>query len=283
MSVLLAMSRALCLTAAAAAAGAEGGPATRPATSGAAPAGMKQNLRRLRQEGLTPPETGTSAQLQEAIEALRRIRVVPRSRGRAAAGGASSARQAGPAVQPPATQPARRAAATQPAATTQPAGKAAPKLPSKVLEQLKGLPSAGLTRPIQLADELCGSGLLDAAYVLYEHALKTSQDPNMQSWVLYQMANCRRASDPTAAESLYGRVVTEHGRSVWAPAAAVERKLLQWHRVNDPLALLKSIASVGAVRTGRATSQPATTRPAATQPAAGPAGAKAVASAGGKK
>ena len=160
------------------------------------------------------------------------------------------------------------ATATTRPATTQPA------LPKEVVERLRSLPAASLTRPAELADELFRSGYTRAAFALYERALADDADADTKAWALYQMANCRKADDPAQAEQLYLRVSAEHSQTVWAVASAIERKLLLWVRVNQPGKLLESIRSVGTASTAGPTSQP-TTRP-TTQPttrATGTAGA----------
>ncbi|MGB2819958.1 MAG: hypothetical protein WBF17_03180 [Phycisphaerae bacterium] len=255
----------LCLLAAAPAASgttqpATSRPATQPATK-ARPGDLQDNLRRLRIESRTPPKGGTSAELQRMIDELKAISVSPHRRGRAPMAVLSIQ---GATSRPAATQPAGQAPS---AATTQPAP-ISRMLPKEVVEQLKGLPAASLSRPLELADELYRSGYLGAAFALYECGLKIASDEDTRGWSLYQMANCRRDADPAEAEQLYGRVLSECPKTLWAQTAAIEQKLIQWHQVNRPTDMLKAVESIGGKGQLRATTRPATTRPATTQPVA---------------
>jgi len=272
MRALPALLPTLCLAAAGALAGAAG-PSSRPsaAVEGAS-GGVEQGLRGSSQDGLQPPETEASRKLGEAMEALRRVQVVPRPHGRTTEMLLAARRAAQEAGGAPTSQPATSQPAGEPGAASQPAAPAEPRLSKEVLEQLKGLPAAGLSNPLAVADELYRSGLSEAACVLYEHGLKHTQDPNAQGWALFQMANCRRSSDPAAAGKLYARVVSEHGKGLWAELAAVETKLLEWQEANRPLELLTSIDEVEKTAAGAATTQPATTQP-TTQPTTRPAAA----------
>jgi len=136
------------------------------------------------------------------------------------------------------------------------------------MEQLKALPEASLSRPVELGDELYRSAYFGAAFALYERALKGASDEDTRGWSLYQMANCRRHTDPAAAEALYQRVLSECPKTLWAQTAAIEQKLIRWNRVNAPLEMLRAIEPIGRERQVPATTRPATTRPASTRPAA---------------
>lgn len=222
-------------------------PETRPA-----PGAVRQNLRKLWLDSVSAPTGKTSVDLREAVERVRGMRLSPDAGSRRAAA-------VGPTTRPAASQPAT----TRPAvgATTQPAD-GRRHLPKEVVEQLRKLPAAGLACPVELADELYRNGYLSGAFVLYERALAGSTEKDTQAWLLYQMANCRRPSDPSAAEKLYQRVLAEHAGSAWAGAATVERKLLQWHKAHQPAELLKKIESIGPSAALPAGGTEATSRPA---------------------
>lgn len=226
------------------------GPASRPAAS-RTPADVKQSVRRLWQESVTPPEMDTPPELKRMLAELRALRLSRAGRARAAG---ASRRPVGPTSRP--TPAATQPATTQPTPTSQPAAPGRT-LPAKVLAQLKGMPAANLSRPVDLADDLFRAGYLDAAFTLYEKAGGGGAEPATRAWALYQMANCRRTTDAAAAETLYHRVAIEHASTPWAEPAATEEKLLQWQRLHQPLSLLKDIERIGRSR-----------RPAATQPAA---------------
>jgi len=226
-------------------------PASRPAV-GRDAADLETNLRRLRQADLAPLPDTSSGELQRMILELRSIRVSPRRRGKSPL--------AAVAVPESTSRPARTQPATRPVRTPR-------LLPKEIVQGLRDLPAGCVSRPAVVGDELYRGGYLQAACVLYERALKGKDEGDTKSWCLYQMGNCRRETDPAEAEKLYRRVTAEHGESLWAEAAAIEMKLLQWQRVNHPEDLLKSIESIQA-QAGPATTRPAvTTRPASSQPA----------------
>jgi hypothetical protein len=226
---------------------------------------VKDRLRQLWRESLQPPTATPTAsdKLRETMDELRRIRVSPRLRGKAplAAVVGEPASRPGEPVSRPSAGDANDAAQ---AAT---AG-----LSPAVVEKLKGIPSGSLASPADLADDLYQGGHLAAAAAMYERAM-TQGDDDTKAWALYQTANCRRTAKPQEAETLYLRVISEYSKTPWAKLAAVEQKLLEWQRVNRPMELLDSLATVGrAGATTRATSQLTTRR--TTQPATMPEGAK---------
>jgi TolA-binding protein len=246
--------------------------ATSQPSDGEEPANVRSSLRRLWRESLQPP-TGTptaSDKLRQTMEELRRVRVSPRSRtkqGMAAAVGR------------PTSRPAELASRPADANDSTQAG-----LSKAVVEKLKGIPTAALASPSDLADELFQSGHLAAAAAMYERAIGQGDD-DTKAWALYQMGNCRRIAKPQEAEALYLQVIRQHGKSPWAQLAAVEQKLLEWQRVNRPLELLDSLASLGRAGAQGPTTQPttraATNRPTSrptsrptTRPATMPGGAK---------
>jgi hypothetical protein len=238
-------------------------------SDGDEPVDVKNRLRRLWRESLQPPTASPTAseRLRETMEELRRVRVSPRSR---------SKQPLAAVVGGPASRPAELA--SRPAADDA-NDSAQGGLSKAAVEKLKSIPAAALADPADLADELYQGGHLAAAAAMYERAM-TQGDDDTKAWALYQTANCRRAAKPQEAETLYLRVVSEHGKSPWAQLAAIEQKLLEWQRVNRPLELLDSLAAVGrggaqgptTQPTTRATSRP-TTRP-TSQPATMPNGAK---------
>lgn len=241
-------------------------------SDGDEPANVRSSRRRLWRESLQPPTAAPTAsdKLRQTMEELRRVRVSPRSRtkqGMAAAVGR------------PTSRPAELASRPADANDSTQAG-----LSKAVVEKLKGIPTATLTSPADLADELYQGGHLAAAAAMYERAISQGDD-DTKAWALYQMGNCRRIAKPQEAEALYLQVIRQHGKSPWAQLAAVEQKLLEWQRVNRPLELLDSLATLGRAgaqgpttqpttraATSRATSRP-TSRP-TSQPATMPGGAK---------
>ena len=225
-------------------------PANRPMADGSA-MGLRANLRRLREVERAPLQDTASGELQRMIMELQSIRVSPRRRGKSPL---AAVAVLGPTSRPATTQPA----ATQPVRVVR-------ALPKDIIEQLKNLPPGCLSRPVAVGDELYRNDYLKAAFVVYERAMNGEADADTKSWCLYQMGNCRRETHSPEAETLYRRVTAEHGQTLWAQAAAIELKLLQWKRANRPTELLKSVEPINLQTHPAATTRPAvTTRPAAT-------------------
>lgn len=185
-----------------------------------------------------PQEVATQpSSLSEAIERLEQVRLV----------------EPAPQTQP-ATQPA-----TQPSPTTQPADP---------LASLKTVEAQKLSEPLAAADALYVNGRLAQAADLYEAALTRDIDPDSRAWVLFQLANCRRADDPETARGLYRRVTAEHGASPWAPLAQVQERLIEWRQTHRPEQVVRQ---VGEAIAPRPTTQPTTQPVAQPVPASGPA------------
>jgi len=184
---------------------------------------VRANRRLLWLSGLRAPvgEQG-KAELMRAIERVRsrRIRVVP------------------PTPASPAPVSSRPACPTSGPATRPAEGEKARGITIRALARLRQLPARGVADPLALADALYLAGQEQAAYGFYEMALKAQAAEAKRAWILFQMANCRRRSDPASAEALYQRLLKEQGESLWASLASVQAKLLQWYQVNAPEALL---------------------------------------------
>lgn len=221
-------------------AGAASGPATMPAETavaatatviqqpGAQGAPGEDNRRDLWRTHLeAPQEYQPSPQLQKAMESLRSVQVRRHYR----------------LTQPePATQPAAESPATQPAdgITPQPQP---PGIDPLTLAQLKNMPREGITHPVALADTLYLANQHELAGSFYQLALG---DANLrletQAWVIFQLANCRRDSDPAAAVQLCERLLGEHPACPWASLARFELNLLRWRQEYQPRQLLQQLA-----------------------------------------
>lgn len=102
------------------------------------------------------------------------------------------------------------------------------------LGRLRALSSKGVTKPTALADALFLGEHYDPAYALYEMALKREPADNDHAWLLFQMANCKRVSDPDMALGLYRRLVAEHPNSLWIGLAQMQQDLIMWNQQARP-------------------------------------------------
>lgn len=190
--------------------------------------GVRQNMRELWRASvgaLSAPES--PSRLDAMVQQLKAIQVSPKP-------------QTG--LPASATQPAgglrRLLVESTRDLRTRPKGK---QLAPEVLEKLKKLPAQGVTSPEELAEALFLTGHFDAAIIFYKQALAGAKQSEDQAWLLYQMANCRRPSDPAAARALYGQILAEHPDSLWSSLAEVQDRLIEWHRINGPRTLLQEL------------------------------------------
>jgi len=208
---------------------------------------VRQSRRNLWKVSIEAPETAAKSQgLQRQIARLlateakadhKKIEPPPASQPVASA---ASGPVAAPASQPataPASQPATRPAKTK-APPSQPDSS---KLPTEVLVRLRRLSPEGVARPIMLADSLFLGGYLAEACELYKMAMQRQPAPRQRAWALFQMANCKRMSDPVAALGLYRRVLSEHPDSLWSHLADVQQNLIEWERINRPRQILAAL------------------------------------------
>ena len=137
-------------------------------------------------------------------------------------------------------QPAQKAATTAasgPVASTNPA-QSPMNIDAKTLEKLRQLPDGQITKALEMADSLFVNERYDTAYAFYEFALKAQPAADAKAWILFQMGNCRRTADPSAARDLYKRLLSESPDSPWANAAAAQDRLIEWDQLNNPRALV---------------------------------------------
>jgi len=185
---------------------------------------VRENRRRLTMATIRAPDPATPhASLHEAIQRVQSIALKPRP----------VPTEAEPA--PPSQKPASE---TPPETDTT----ASVILPPERLEELKNLPADQVTDPLALADALFCCGHLDLAYTFYDQVLADASTAKpTKAWLLLQMANCKRQSDPAAAISLYARLLTEHPKSAWAEPGKVYKTLLEWRQAMKPQAILESL------------------------------------------
>ncbi len=203
---------------------------------------LKESLRKLQEERLSPPRRGNiDPKLEQAIRTLRSIAVTPE--------GAAQAQLA------PQT-PSEPQAAPQPPTTTQPVVNA------YTLMRLRGMKLEGVADPVSLADALYLSGNLDEAATLYELALGKRLEAPDRAWSLFQLGNCRRQGDPAGARKVYRDLIQEHPDSAWADLAATQDRLLEWRLKDRPAEFLKGVGELRwpeAAPVNTAATQPAQT------------------------
>lgn len=244
-----------------------------------------------------PPDT----KLQQAVNSLVAAEIAPRransnylTAATTTNGRATTRPAAQPTTQPtprpttqPTAQPTTRLAAqrtSRPAAqrTTRPAGSlpASPKprltkaagggISPQTLGRFRLLSAKDITKPIALADSLYSGGYLQQAYAVYETAERQDITPADHAWVLFQMANCKRTSEPDIALGLYRRLLAENPDSPWSNLAQIRGDILVWNKVNAPRQVLKNLQTIKGYQNtdlGRPAVEQAAQSPSADNPA----------------
>ncbi|MHC4417875.1 MAG: tetratricopeptide repeat protein [Planctomycetota bacterium] len=100
-----------------------------------------------------------------------------------------------------------------------------------------------LENPLALAEVLFLSGHLKEAATFYQLALNqiSPEQPDQtqnRPWVLFQIANCLRNSDPAAAMKTYRQLITEHPDSPWTELAKAQDKIIDWYIKEKPMTLI---------------------------------------------
>jgi len=113
------------------------------------------------------------------------------------------------------------------------------KVPDEALARIRGMSASSLTRPLTVADGLFRGGQYDAALVFYELAMKKNADSETRAWLLFQIGNCQRRSDPAAARKAYQQLVEGFADSPWTPVARMLDRLVAWRMLNKPEDALK--------------------------------------------
>jgi hypothetical protein len=125
----------------------------------------------------------------------------------------------------PTTRPAPRPSVQQPQE---------PAVSPEVLAKLQAAAPADPAQAARLADTLFADGHLAPAYVVYQAALDRETSESRAAWLVFQMANCKKLSDPELAGTLYRQLIAQYPKSRWAGPAKIQEKILQWQRVNEP-------------------------------------------------
>ena len=228
------------------------GEATPPASQ---PVSVIDRIRELEQENMAPPDAKSGdSSLEDALRKLRSaMRLKPRW----------------PILSPQPVPPSQPTSmpSTAPSSPTVPA-RPKTRLSPTVLARLKTFPAAEVADPTALGDALFRGGHLDVAATFYTLALERKPEASEAAWLLFQLGNCFRTSDPAAASDVYRRLIAEHPDTTWALLASATEELIRWRETNKPRAVLAAMAPKAAAPE-RPASVP-TTQPAvatATQPA----------------
>ena len=125
-----------------------------------------------------------------------------------------------------------------------------PKLPyqpvsERTLQMLKSLlqhPDQ-LEKPFELGEALFLSGHLKEAAIVYKEALNRKSPDKAGSaedkaWILFQIGNCLRNDDFSAAAETYGKLIAEHPDSPWSDLAKAQYKLIDWYQKDKPRTLI---------------------------------------------
>lgn len=107
-----------------------------------------------------------------------------------------------------------------------------------------------LNNPFELGEILFISGNFKDAATFYREALnrRTPDDAGSardRAWILFQIGNCLRSSDPPAAAKMYGQLTTEYPNCAWAPLAQAQRKLMDWYQKDEPHKLIAENGASG--------------------------------------
>ncbi len=114
----------------------------------------------------------------------------------------------------------------------------------QTLNRLKKAAPEAFADPAELADALFTNGNLQAAGYFYQVNLKRDLTPEDKAWTLLQIGNCLVDSDPAGAIKAYENLLVDFPDSPWTPLAEVKLKLIEWHKLNNPQAVLKSLEGV---------------------------------------
>jgi TolA-binding protein len=100
-----------------------------------------------------------------------------------------------------------------------------------------------LDNPFELAEVLFLSGHLKEAAMLYQEALTRKSNDEAGSaedraWILFQIGNCLRDDDLSAARKMYRQLITEYPDSPWTELAKARDKLIDWYLQDEPRKLI---------------------------------------------
>jgi len=96
-----------------------------------------------------------------------------------------------------------------------------------------------IDNPLELGEILFLSGYQSQAAIAYQEALKRMEpdypsSARDRSWILFQIGNCLRTSDPATAAKMYKQLLAEYPNSQWADAAKAQDQLAEWFQKDNP-------------------------------------------------
>ena len=180
--------------------------------------GAKATLWRSHAEPLE--EAAPPAKLEEAIRKLQAIELKPH---RPTPTSAPSEQQSQPS-----TMPAH--------AATTPLGP-----DPEMLGKLRQIPAEGLTKAAEVADALYLVGQKQVAEAFYQRALTGADEAGERAWLMFQLANCKKQTDPDLAKKLYGQLAAEYTDSSWCPIALMGIRMIEWEQINQPKELIARV------------------------------------------
>jgi hypothetical protein len=102
---------------------------------------------------------------------------------------------------------------------------------------------ARLENPFELAEIMFRCGHLREASILYRQSLAgrttETQTPGQRAWVLFQIGNCLRDDDRSAARKMYRQLIAEYPDSPWTDLARAQEELLGWYQKEQPEVLTR--------------------------------------------
>jgi len=207
------------------------------------PADIRQTMRSVWREDITPPTDAPDEDLTRAVRQLRATILpkpqAPTARRRSPAPGAGNVDKPAVAETPP-TGPAATQPATQP--TSRPASETG--ISADELALLKSMAVEKLTNASDVADALYRAGQYEAALAVYLRL--QGHPPNNVSgdWLLLQLANCHsRCGKYEQAAALYQKLIAGFPKSPWLAVAKVQGQLAAWRQQARPAELLKPSAT----------------------------------------
>lgn len=93
--------------------------------------------------------------------------------------------------------------------------------------------AAQASHPLKVADILYRQKYYTQALEYYETIYPTLSEDRVieRQWVLFQMANCCRSTDPDRASKLYAELIQLYPSSEWTSIASAQKKLLEWNQM----------------------------------------------------
>ncbi|MHC4293146.1 MAG: tetratricopeptide repeat protein [Planctomycetota bacterium] len=108
----------------------------------------------------------------------------------------------------------------------------------QTLEKLSQKPEQ-VDNPFEIAELLFLSNHLDKSALFYAEALnRTSSDNSIsaqrKAWILFQMGNCLRKTEPNRAKQMYTQLINEFPESSWTEPAKGQVQLIDFYLTDEP-------------------------------------------------